>query len=290
MGLYIDPAKLFLKNHSVDSLTDVIRYTDFLREDSGLSCDPPVDLQRIIDRFGLHTPKTIALPQQQGATVNFGGIPQILIREGDGPTRQRYTTAHELVELLISELPGNKRFDGKKDNIFGVEEKENICQIGAANLLMPIASFQTRARMSGLYFKSAEFLAIEYEVTLMAALCRLTDIYQQEACVVLWQMKNKPVELKDEIPDIQMRMPGFEPKNLPAPKLRVAWRHGNFRNLYIPSDKSIPEESSVYEAWENEQFTTREEMIPFGKYNKKAIMENKPIRIESEMFILSLIR
>ena len=30
-------------------------------------------------------------------------------------------------------------------------------------------------------------------------------------------------------------------------------------------------------------------MIPFGKYNKKAIMENKPIRIEGEKFVLSLI-
>jgi len=142
LGAYTNPAELFLKTHTIESVEDIIHFADFLREEAGLSCDPPINLQLIIDQFGMHSPKAIPLPQQQGTTVSFSGIPQILFHDGDGPPRQRYTTAHELIELLFSGLPGSIRFDGKKANIFGIYGKERICQIGAANLLMPLLSFQ----------------------------------------------------------------------------------------------------------------------------------------------------
>ena len=290
MVRYENPAKLFLENHDVTSVKDVIAYTDYLRMESGLSANPPINLQKIIDRFGMHSPKTIPLPQQQGTTVPYCGSPQILIHAGDIETRQKFSIAHELIELLFLELPGNIRFDNKKDNIFGVTEKERICQIAAANLLMPKDSFRPRALRMGIAFQSGELLAEEYQVSLIAALYRLTDMYPKNGAVVLWQMKNKPIELKRKVPKYQLEMPGFAPTNIVSPKLRVAWSYGNFRDIFIPLHKSIPEDSLVYKAWKSNQFTSGEEMIPFGRYNNRAIVECKPISIEGEKYILSLIR
>jgi hypothetical protein len=108
--------------------------------------------------------------------------------------------------------------------------------------------------------------------------------------MVLWQMKNKPADSKEKVPDNQIPMPGFHATNFPAPKLRVSWSYGNFNDLFIPEYKSIPEDSSVYEAWESNRFAFGEEKIPFGRYNCKAFIESKPINIMDERHILSLIR
>ena len=289
MADYENPAKLFLEDHSVESLADVIAYTDFLRKESGLSSDPPINIKNIIDRFGMHTPQAIPLPQQQGTTIPFLGVPQIIIHSGDRASRQKYSTAHELVELLFLELPGEIRRDRLKENIFGMK-KERICQKAAANLLMPRDSFHPRARRIGLSFQSAELLADEYEVSLIAALCRMTDMYPKQSIFILWQLRNKPTELKQRVPENQIELPGFHPTNLPEPKLRVAWRYGDYKGQFMPIDKSIPKDSSVYTAWENNQSSSGAEIIPFGSYNVKALIESKPITINGERHVLSLVR
>ena len=289
MAQYENPAKLFLKNHSIESLEDVIADTNFLRIQSGVTSEPPINLQVIMERFGINRPKTIQLPKQQGTTVTFNGYPQIIIHAGDIVTRQKFSTAHELVELLFLELPGNIRPDRLKENIFR-KDKEQICQMAAANLIMPEESFRPRVNRLGLTFKSAEMLAEEYEVSLMATLSRLVDMYPKQSIMVLWQMKNKPTELRNRIPENQIELPGLHPNNLPVKKIRVSWTHGQYRNYFLPLDKSIPEDSSIYYAWNTNQFASGEDIIPFGSYNVKVLVESKPINIEGKKHILSLIR
>lgn len=289
MSKYENPARLFLAYRRVDSLSDIVAYADFLRSESGVDAMPPIDLSKIISRFGIHNPVFTKLPHQQGMIVPYRGIPQVIINETDKSTRQRFTQAHELIELLFLELPGGFRIDRLKSNIFGTR-KEKICQIGAANLLMPGESFKPKARQLGISFRTAEILAEEYEVSLIAALFRLTDVFPNKATVILWKMKNKPSELEREIPNAQITMPGFEVSMLTSPKLRVEWCYGKFNNHFIPNYKSIPGDSSVYVAWECGIFTESEEIIPLPRYNPKVIIENKPISINDERLILSLIR
>lgn len=289
MTQYENPAKLFLLSHSIESLADVIAYTDFLRFESGVTSEPPINLQIIMDRFGINKPEIKQLPNQQGTTVPSNDSPQIIIHAGDNTTRQKFSTAHELVELLFLNLPGNIRPDRLKENIFG-KNKEQICQMAAANLIMPKESFQPRATRMGLSFRSAELLADEYEVSLMAALSRLVDMYPEQSIMVLWQMKNKPVELKKKIHENQIELPGFSPNNLPVKKIRVSWTHGRYKKYFLPLDKSIPEDSSINFAWNMEQFISGEEIIPFGRYCIKVFVESKPIIINGEKHILSLIR
>ena len=78
-----NPARLFLENHPVESLADVIAFTDFLRTESFVSSNPPINLQAIINRFGLPDPKTVNLPQQQGMIIPNSEPSQIIIHDGD---------------------------------------------------------------------------------------------------------------------------------------------------------------------------------------------------------------
>jgi len=286
---YENPAKSFLENHQVNTLRDIIEYTDFLRTESGICATPPIDLSKIIARFGMHDPVFTTLPDQQGTTIPFHGIPQIIINDTDRTTRQRFTQAHELIELLFTELPGVIRMDRLKTNIFGTK-KEKICQNGAANLLMPEESFKPRAQQLGISFQTAELLSKEFEVSLIASLFRLADIFSNKAAIVLWRMKNKPSEIKKKIPPEQTNFPGFEVSPLPSPKLRAEWCYGNITDHVFPDNKSIPVDSSVYHSWENETYAKSEETIPFPGYNHKGIIENKPISINDEKMILSLIQ
>lgn len=191
--------------------------------------------------------------------------------------------------MLFTELPGEIRMDRLKETIFG-NKKERICQAGAANLLMPQKSFLPAAQQNGISLQTATLLVRQFEVSMMASLFRIADLFPNQVAIILWKMKNKPIELKKEVPENQISMPGFSTRSLPSPKLRVEWAYGEFMNIFIPQEKSIPEDSSVYRAWERSQITVDEEILPFGKRRVKGLFENIPISINDESRILSLVR
>src|ERR1700690_1620277 len=140
MSGFDDPALLFLKSHKVESFDDIIAYADFLRTESGLSTDPPVELGAIYQRFGFPMPGKAPLHREQGMTIPADTGPRNIVKESDRSTRQRFTEAHELMEHLFMQLPGEIRLDRSKQNVFGTQ-KERICEAGAANLLMPVNGF-----------------------------------------------------------------------------------------------------------------------------------------------------
>ena len=286
---FTNPAQLFLQHHSVTSLDDIVAYTDFLRHQVGVGAKPPIELSKIYTHFGIAPPNYAPLPNQQGLTIFNRGVPTIIVNEADKETRQRFTQAHELIEILFSELPGDIRMDRLKENIFGTR-KERICQLGAANLLMPAESYFPKASQMGVSFHTAELLASEFEVSLIAALFRIADLFPNLAAVVLWKMKNKPSELDKRMPKEQIQLPGFAGTSLPSPKLRVEWSYGKVYNTFIPDHKSVDPTSSVYLAWESGQFTICEESSPFGRYSRPIKLENKPVIINNEKCVLSLIR
>ncbi len=285
---YQNPAKLFLANQNVVSLSDVIKYTIFLRESAGINASPPVDLLKIYNHFGIPHPKLVTLPGQEGATVFNSDKPQILIHQGDKLTRRRFTESHELIEFLIHELPGGFRSDWLKETIFGTN-KERICLAGAANLLMPKESFLPETQRLGVSFETGKQLAELYQVSLIAALFRIADLFPGQAVVVFWRMKNTKAELKRKIPDHQIRMFPDRPPDLAVPKLRVEWAYGEYKNCFIPKNKSIPDNSSVYSAWKLERFTGGEELLPFGR-GLKGYLENLPLSIGGERRVLTFIR
>ncbi|HRN51117.1 MAG TPA: ImmA/IrrE family metallo-endopeptidase [Anaerolineales bacterium] len=287
---YEDPAHLYIERHgNVADVSDLIAYADFLRKESGITDDPPINLNAISLRFGIPVPQAARLKDQQGALVSTSdGIPQILVKADDSRYRQRFTHAHELMEFLFLDSPGDVKIEYSKPTIFR-GAKERVCQVGAAHLLMPQSTFRPQAITLGLSFHSAEKLAGIFEVSFMASLFRLIDQYENEAALILWKMKNKPKEIRNKISDKQLQIPGFEGSFLSKPQLRVEWSYGTINSVFIPRDKSIQEESSTYKTWETGNYSLAPEPFPFGKLNSKAIFENKTIAVDGETFVLSLI-
>jgi Zn-dependent peptidase ImmA (M78 family) len=218
----------------------------------------------------------------------------ILINSSDPEKRQKFTKAHELVEMLFVELSQGKDlgrgWELRRPGGFKEGAKEFLCNWTAANLLMPTHYVQSEIKKRGANFDCARAIADTCEVSLSAALIQLARNSNEGHFVVLWRMKNKPAELKNKSDTSQMTM--FEVKNTaPAKKLRVEWSLGGRNSPFIPRDKSVENSSLIYQAWEKNAFTSGEVNISIDNRNPAWFSsENMPFTINSERYVISLVR
>lgn len=286
---YINPGNLFVKNFGpVTNSNDVIRYANFLREEANLGSEPPIDLARIHAHFGTR-PKLAPLPNQQGLLLSpEKGL--ILINANDPATRQRFSEAHELMELLFSTLPRRQgRTGAQKAGNFDHNIKERLCNEGAAELLMPRISFLPRVQQLIVSFQTARLLASEFNVSMTAALVHMARVGPGRHAVVLWRMKNKPTEIQNKISEHQLTLFIGTEKALPPKKLRVEWSLSGPKVPYIPPEKSVPEDSSIHAAWRDRKFIIGEDRLDLANIAGICSCENMPFEVDDEWFVLSLL-
>ena len=291
---FVSPGRLYLQKQKVISkYEDILAYAEFLRSESELSDALPVDVNKIYHHFEIPEPKFVPLPQQQGLLLD-PELGTIVINSKDSEKRQKFTKAHELVELLFSELPQGRDLESgwRLDRPGGFKEstKEFLCNWTAANLLMPHYYVQEQIQKYGVSFECAKLIAITCDVSLSAALIQLARNSSDKHFVVLWRMKNKPTEIRSMPSIAQMTM--FEMENvLPSKKLRVEWCLGGIDFPFVPKDKSTENTSLIYQAWETNTFTNGKEWMTLD--NRSASWyssENMAFTISGERFVISLMR
>lgn len=287
--MHLHPGRLFIERFGrVEGPESIKKYASFLREEAGLDPDPPIDLAAIFQKFGIPTPKRVELPGQQGLLVNPDlGI--IFIEERDRETRQRFSEAHELVELLFAVLPTQNNAYSRDAGSFKHAPKERLCNEGAAELLMPMATYLPRINQLGVSFETGRALSLEYEVSLSAALVHMAKVGPGRHAVVLWAMKNKPTEIRNRVSDKQMALFDIPVERIASPKLRVEWSLAKSGMPFIPENKSIPEDSSIYQAWFDRCFSSGVDQLDLGSINGTFYCENMPFEVDGEWCVLSLL-
>lgn len=289
----INPGLMFINQFGqINSAQDVLAYADFLRKESGQDSAIPVDLSLIFKRFHIPSPIQKPLPGQQGLLLDANnGI--VVINSNDPPSRQKFSQAHELVEFLFNSLPNGKNIGNgwmlKKPRGFTESMKEYLCNQTAANLLMPPSYVHNQIAQHGASFDCARLISEECKISLSAALVQVARISQGNHSVVLWMMKNKPSEIKNEVSNAQLGL--FDDhKPQPAMKLRVEWSLGSENALYIPKDKSIEETSLIFKAWQTGSFTAGEECMCLDDRKSRWFRtENLPFSVDGGTQVLSLI-
>ena len=290
---YVSPGRLYLeKQKTVETFDDVLRYAEFLRSEAGLNGILPVDLGKIFEHFQIPETLSAPLPQQQGLLLDANrGI--IVINSNDPEKRKKFTTAHELVEMLFKALPQGKDlgrgWELKRPGGFKETTKEFLCNWTAANLLMPPPFIENEIKKLGVTFDCARSVAEKCEVSLSAALVQVARNSQRQHFVVLWRMKNKPTEINNTNNASQMTMFGVQ-NIAPAKKLRVEWCLGGVNSPYIPKDKSVENSSLIYQAWETNRFTSGRVNISLDNRNASWFScENLPFTTDGERYVISLI-
>lgn len=287
---YINPAALFIDEYGFRQDPEGIRaYADYLLQESRAAITPPVDLERIYERFHMPKPTRQSLTDVQGllASEAYG---MVVVNKDDPPTRQRFTEAHELMECLFKLLKERRSWDGQRAGNYRHDAKEQMCNLGAAELLMPCQLFTQHVNNRGVSFETARDLATTFNVSLTASLVRLARLSDQLYAVVLFRNKHKPSELKHlQRAPVQASLFGADGAILPEKRLRVEWTISNSRTVFVPPDKSVGAETSIHQAWRDGIFTKGLDGLELGKHVGRFSCESLPFLDKGEWLVLSLI-
>jgi Zn-dependent peptidase ImmA (M78 family) len=110
------------------------------------------------------------LPTAQGARME--------LNSRDSRVRQRFTACHELAHLcFVATSPVLPRERGSRDDAPNIERREErLCDMIAAELLMPATRFKTRASRLPAALESVKVLSAMFGVSMPAALHRLSEL------------------------------------------------------------------------------------------------------------------
>lgn len=282
---YENPGKLFIEKFGVPhDIDDVIRYTDFLRKEAGVSDQPPVDLTKIYRRFGIKSQQA-PLVEQQGVSDGVFGF--MLIKEDDPCTRQRFSEAHELVEFLFHQYKGLPEWH---HSYYATHHttKEKLCRKGAAALLMPQGSFVPAMQEKGFSFESASNLASLYETSLLATIYRMLSECEKECLLLIWRFALKRTQ---EVSLAQPSLFGDSWKMMPQKKLRIWWPvvSAGVNKVFIPANQSIPDDSIIVTAYKNGKLQNGVEYFNLQGINGRYNVEAKRVNIGDEMCVFSLL-
>lgn len=286
---YTNPGGEFVRLHGLPTgIEDVLRYVAFLRAEAGLSDKPPIDLSKIYQHFDMPTPRRADLPGQQGLLLN-PETGQFVINQNDVATRQRFTEAHELMELLFGEMPGGGSWAARDNGHFKRGQKEALCNRGAAELLMPRSSYLPFIEEEGVSIATADLLARKYFVSNMAALVNMARVGPGLHKAVLWVYGLTPAEGQAKVKGDQASLFSKAGQEPPAKRLRVKWVYGSDGAAYIPRDAAVNEDTSIYQAWKTKANTEGEDRLELGSFKGTCRCENRSQKVDGKQAVLSLI-
>lgn len=107
---------------------------------------------------------------------------RVLLRDGVSAARTRFTLAHEICHSLFYELVPEIKFSEHNTD----REEERLCNIGAAELLMPADTVQGDADGRAVSLSTLTSLAAQYGVSLDAMLMRLRELRLWSCELSIW--------------------------------------------------------------------------------------------------------
>lgn len=223
------------------------RVSRLAAETTALGWDgPPFDMEVLASLQGMQVRVVDWLDGNQDGFLLPGRPPRIHLSCHLPPTRARYTVAHEIVHTL---LPGVRQTEGERHWVYRYDAQspvEQLCQVGASELLMPSALVADVLAGRAESLEVAEEVRKTFNVSLEAAVRNLVDLASGGCALVVLQLMNKPSELTA---DSQPSLPGLD-LSPPEKRLRVlySWTSRAWDHHYFPQHKSVPDNSVAYEA------------------------------------------
>jgi Zn-dependent peptidase ImmA (M78 family) len=118
---------------------------------------------------------------------------RIEVNRDHGPERQRFTCAHEIGHTFFFELDRLRQGsafrlqESSLENLPTGSDEEYLCNLAAAEILLPFGHFHAQLELLGLSTGSLPTLARRFGVSLQAASRRLAQLSEAKLAVVLWE-------------------------------------------------------------------------------------------------------
>jgi hypothetical protein len=242
-----DPVVAFLHVPRQGTARDVVRaFARYLLDETACSA-LPVSLNAICKHLRIPV-KRQSLPGQRGFTT---ADRRIYLNAGDRETVQKFTAAHEVMEVLCLAVEEGAADDWMRDDVIAEfsDRKESLCEMGAAELVMPPHLFCAVVRQQRVDLARACDIARQCQVSLTATVWRIIELELAPLVLIVWQRKHKPTEY---VPSQVGQLNLFgTPHFMDPPKLMRVERvfvPPGFTG-FIPPGKSVPSESVVDQAF-----------------------------------------
>ncbi len=284
----LNPARSFLAHPGPRSPEDLVRaYAHFLLE-SADAYRLPVPLDRLKNCYSIPVyQKSLTIDQRGFTTADL----RIYLNADDLPTVRNFTFAHELMEFLFLALRADAADYWMDDRLFTnlLENKEKWCEIGAAELLMPLPLFADLVRGAPLSFPWARHLANYCQVSLTATIWRILETGLVQALFIIWKLQHSSGEfIPSEVG--QTNLFGSPEAFDPPKKLRIerVFTPPRF-SPFVPKQKSVPFESLIFRAYEDGTPVEGWDELDLGKIKGRFRVEAVPFKSGQERRIMSLI-
>jgi Zn-dependent peptidase ImmA (M78 family) len=194
---------------------------------------PPVNVKLLASLRGIARVEERLQPWD-GVLAREKGQFVVGVRASDGIERQRFTVLHEAGHTLLPGFAQSRQYrcDGPRSR------DEQLCDIAAAELLLPKRFFIPDLLEAGLGLAGVEELASLYEASIEATALRTVDLGPGPGMLLVFRVAHKPSE------------EGREEEC--EPKLRLSWAHGHGGWPYMPKHKSADDGSPFMRAYEGE--------------------------------------
>lgn len=232
-------AALLARHGGTDAVATIMRLCSDLIDEAGSTV--PVSLD-VLASF--RNARVLVVDMDQPETVVWDGRHFIIrVRREDTDGRQRFSCAHGIVHTFFLQAgsgtsKGALLLDGRSD------QEEDLCDQGAAELLLPRAAF-TDACPERPSMDDVLDLAEHFDASAEATALRVVALSPVPAAMVVLEPQFKPVELKKLMRrQTQPTLPGLPGEEPIAPRLRVQKRVGNGLP-FIPKHKSIDDSTPL---------------------------------------------
>ena len=224
----------FLARHRADDPAQTItQLCSDLIEATGATV--PVNLEMLAS---FRNARVTVVDQEQAETIMWGGRHFVIrVRRADTDGRQRFSCAHGIIHTYFREAGSGLTARGVAYDSWSRQE-EDLCDQGAAELLLPRAAF-IAACPSRPDMDDVLELAEIFEASAEATALRIVALSAIPAAMTVLEPGLKPAELT-RIARLQSQrtLPGFPPEDPITPRLRVRKSLGH-QLPFIPRHKSI---------------------------------------------------
>ena len=284
-----NPGIAFLRTHRSEDVEElIVAYAQYLLRESN-AYQIPVWLGRIIKRFRLKSYKARLAGSRGLTTPDL----DIFVNVDDANTVQRFSVAHELIEILFIGLK-DEGCSWMAEAMFAElrRSKERLCELGAAELLMPMALFKPLVQREGVSITAAENLANLCRASLTAALRRMLDTDLAKCAVIRWRFTHSKRQF---VPSKVGQLPLFGDATSmdPPKKLRVDRVYTSpavrASKTFIPRQKSVDDSTLIFRAYDEGVSTAGYDNLDLATLRGRYYTENRPVKIDGEQQVLSLV-
>ena len=196
-------------------------------------------------------------PKQDAFIMPKGGDRLEIVFDPTRPSsRQNFSISHEISHTLFPDGYQMIRYrERDRDRFDPDHELEYLCDVGAAEILLPAEDFGSDLAVFGSTLHAVSALRERYRASREAVVRRMVQLGPGQTAAVFLEYRLKPSE-KAAMRQLSFR--GMD--DAPRPKLRIAYAVPSERfTVFLPPHKSIPDTSCVHRALETGEVETAEE-------------------------------